>query len=57
MVETVWSRVTEAGITVLTRDQPPSEPTLPSTPTALPLVERLWQLYSPMDPSDCRDEL
>ncbi|HXF92012.1 MAG TPA: hypothetical protein VNK46_04585 [Nitrospiraceae bacterium] len=56
MVETIRSRLTEAGITILTGDHPPSEPTLPSTPAALPLIERLWQLYPPTDPSDCSDE-
>lgn len=52
MVETIRSRLTEAGITVLTWDHPPSEPTLPSTPSALPLIERLQQLYPPIDPDD-----
>ncbi len=56
MVETIRSRLTEAGITVLTWDHPPSEPTLPSTPSALPLIERLQRLYPQIDPDDHSDE-
>lgn len=45
MVETIRSALTEAGIRTLTWDHPPSEPTRISTPEALPLIERLEQLY------------
>lgn len=45
MVETIRSALTEAGIRTLTWDHPPSEPTHISTPEALPLIERLEQLY------------
>jgi hypothetical protein len=45
MVETIRGLLTEAGITTLTWDHPPSEPTRSSTPEALPLIERLQKLY------------
>jgi hypothetical protein len=45
MVETIRGLLTDAGITTLTWDHPPSEPTQTSTPEALPLIERLGQLY------------
>jgi len=45
MVETIRSLLTEAGITTLRWDHPPSEPTRTSTPEALPLIERLQKLY------------
>lgn len=45
MVETIHSLLADAGITVLTWDHPPSEPTLASTPEALPLIERFQKLY------------
>lgn len=35
----------EAEIARLTWDHPPGEPSRPSTPTALPLIERLQRLY------------
>ncbi len=50
MVETIRSLLTEAGISTLTWDHPPSEPTRPSTPEALPLIKRLHKLYP--EPSD-----
>ena len=43
MAETIRSLFAEAGITQLTWDHPPSEPTRPSTPEAKPLIERLQQ--------------
>jgi len=45
MVETIRRLFADAGITRLTWDHPPSEPTRPSTPQALPLIERLQTLY------------
>ncbi len=45
LIETIRSLLTEAGITTLTWDHPPSEPTRSSTPEVLPLIERLQQLY------------
>ncbi len=53
MVETIQSLLTEAGISTLTWEHPPSEPTRTSTPEALPLVERLQKLYPA--PSDMPD--
>jgi len=41
----IRSTLTEHGITQLTWDHPPSEPTRTTTPEALPLVERLQKLY------------
>ena len=45
LVETIRSILTEAGISTVTWDHPPSEPTRTSTPEAIPLLERLQQLY------------
>jgi hypothetical protein len=45
MVTTIRTILTEAGITTLRWDHPPSEPTRASTPEALPLIERLQKLY------------
>ncbi|MBI4401970.1 MAG: hypothetical protein HY581_10090 [Nitrospirae bacterium] len=53
MVETIRGLLGEAGITVLTWDHPPSEPTRTSTPEALPLIERLQKLYP--EPPDIPD--
>jgi hypothetical protein len=53
MVETIRLLLLEAGITRLTWDHPPSEPTRPSTPEALPLIERL-QAFDP-EPPDIAD--
>lgn len=53
MVETIRTLLIDAGITVLTWDHPVSEPTLPTTPEALPLIERLQRLYP--DPPDVVD--
>jgi hypothetical protein len=53
MVETIHSLLTEAGVTTLRWDHPPSEPTRSSTPEALPLIERLQKLYpAPPDIAD-----
>ena len=49
MVETIRRALAEHGITRLTWDHPPSEPTRATTPEALPLVDRLQKLY-PDDP-------
>lgn len=53
LVDTIRTALTEAGITILTWDHPPSEPTRSSTPEALPLIERLQQLYP--EPPDIAD--
>lgn len=45
LVETIRDTFARAGITVLTWDHPPSEPSRTSTPEAMPLIERLRQLY------------
>jgi hypothetical protein len=45
LVATIREIFSAAGITMLTWDHPPSEPTRPSTPEALPLIERLQRLY------------
>lgn len=50
MAETIRSLFAEAGITQLTWDHPPSEPTRPSTPEAQPLIDRLQQ-FDPKRPS------
>jgi hypothetical protein len=53
MVATIRSLLTEAGITTVTWEHLPSEPTRTSTPEALPLIERLQQLYP--EPPDVPD--
>lgn len=53
MVTTIRSLLNETGITRLTWDHPPSEPTRSSTPEALPLIERLQRLYP--EPPDIAD--
>ena len=45
MVEIIRVVLTEAGIRTLAWDHSPSESTRTSTPEALPLIERLNQLY------------
>ncbi len=53
LVVTIRKIFAEAGVSVLTWDHPPSDPTRPSTPEAAPLIERLQQLYpEPPAPSD-----
>jgi hypothetical protein len=53
MVEVIRGTLTEHGITQLTWDHPPSEPTRDTTPEALPLVDRLQKLYpGPPDIAD-----
>jgi hypothetical protein len=50
---TIRSLLAEAGISRLTWEHPPSEPTRMSSPQALPLVERLQRLYP--EPPDIVD--
>jgi hypothetical protein len=45
MMEVIQSTLTEHGITRLTWDHPPSDPTRQTTPEALPLIERMQKLY------------
>ena len=53
VVETIRTLLTEAGIGQLSWDHAPSEPTRTSSPEALPLIERLQQLYpAPPDVAD-----
>jgi len=53
MVTVIKSTLSEHGITQLTWDHPPSSPTRATTPEALPLIERLQQLYpAPPDIAD-----
>jgi hypothetical protein len=47
MVALIRSALNELGISKLTWDHPPSPPSRTSTPEALPLLERLEQLYPP----------
>jgi hypothetical protein len=42
---TIRSMLSDAGISLLVWDHPVSEPTRPSSPEALPLIDRLSQLY------------
>lgn len=52
LVQVIRETLEEQGITQLTWDHPPSEPTRSTTPEAEPLVERLQKLYPPdTDPS------
>jgi hypothetical protein len=48
-VSTIRTLLINAGITTLVWDHPVSEPTRESSPAAIPLIERLRQLY-PDDP-------
>ena len=53
MTEVIRSALTDAGVTTLIWDHPPSAPSQKSTPEARPLLERLGQLYpAPGDPPD-----
>ena len=45
MVQVIQQTLTDQGISQLTWDHPPSEPTQNTTPEAEPLVERLQKLY------------
>ena len=49
MVQVIQQTLKEQGISQLTWDHPPSEPTRNTTPEAEPLVERLQKLY-PIEP-------
>ncbi len=53
MAETIRNLFTEAGITQLTWDHPPSEPSRSSTPEAQPLIDRIQKLYP--EPPDVVD--
>ncbi len=53
MVGVIRGVLAEAGIARVTWDHPPSPPSRDSTPEALPLIERLRQLYPP--PPDIPD--
>lgn len=50
---TIRTQLADAGITRLTWEHLPSEPTRTSTPEAMPLIERLQKLYP--DPPDIVD--
>jgi hypothetical protein len=50
---TIRTLLAEAGISQLTWEHPPSEPTRSSSPQALPLIERIQQLYP--EPPDIVD--
>jgi len=53
MVEVIRNTLSAHGITQLTWEHPSSEPTMQTTPEALPLVERLQKLYpAPPDIAD-----
>ena len=53
---TIRTLLAEAGMSKLTWEHPPSEPTRTSSPEALPLIERLQKLYpEPPDVVDPRD--
>ena len=54
MVEVIRSALSAHGITRLTWDHPPSEPTRTTTPAALPLVDQLQKLYP--DAPDIADD-
>ena len=51
MIEVIRRLLLDAGIATIRWDHPPSEPTRSSSPEALPLIERLQQLYPPADPA------
>ncbi|MGH7254700.1 MAG: hypothetical protein ACREI3_02885, partial [Nitrospirales bacterium] len=53
LATTIRTTLSDAGITVLRWDHPPSEPTRESSPEAKPLIERLQQLYP--EPPDIVD--
>jgi hypothetical protein len=56
LVATIRKLFAEAGISILTWDHPPSDPTRASSPAAEPLIDRLQKLYPDppptSDPSD-----
>jgi hypothetical protein len=47
MIEVIRGLLVEAGISRITWDHPPSEPTRTSSAEALPLIERFQKLYPP----------
>jgi len=52
VVETIQSLLAEANISTITWDHPVSDPTMTSSPDALPLIERLQRFSPPAsDPS------
>jgi hypothetical protein len=57
MVVVIRTMLTEAGITRITWSHPPSEPTRPSSPEALPLIERLQKVFppTPAEPPPSKD--
>ena len=57
MIETIRTVLTDAGIQTLSWDHSPSEPTRPSTPETLPLIQRLEQLYPPPSETPARRQL
>jgi len=50
LATTIRELLTSAGLTVLTWEHPPSEPSRSSTPQAKPLIDRLQQLYPDLPP-------
>ena len=50
LATTIRELLTGAGVTVLTWEHPPSEPSRSSTPQAKPLIDRLQQLYPDLPP-------
>ncbi|MBS0171458.1 MAG: hypothetical protein JSR62_13985 [Nitrospira sp.] len=51
LVATIRQLFGEAGISTLTWDHPPSEPSRPSSPAAEPLIDRLHKLYPDQPPT------
>ncbi|MCW5800377.1 MAG: hypothetical protein LZF60_170003 [Nitrospira sp.] len=51
LVATIRQLFMEAGISTLTWDHPPSNPTRPSSPAAEPLIDRLQKLYPDPPPT------
>ncbi len=51
LVATIRQLFTDAGISTLTWDHAPSEPTQPSSPAAEPLIDRLQKLYPDPPPT------
>lgn len=51
LVATIRQIFADAGVTALTWDHAPSDPTQPSSPAAEPLIDRLQKLYPDPPPS------